>query len=106
VGEREGWREREGERERGRDEERGGRSVFSILLSPENPIMKRRSTKSSEPPTGNRGTFNPGKKKKKEKKRERKKKKEREHRMGQQRHPAGRLRTAPPLNPVSLFYFI
>lgn len=46
--------EREGERERGLE---GEGVSFSILCSPENPIMKRQSTKSSEPATETKGPF-------------------------------------------------
>lgn len=44
----------EGGRERGLE---GEGVSFSILCSPENPIMKRHSTKSSEPSTETEGTF-------------------------------------------------
>lgn len=52
-----GWgvfQQRERERERGLE---GEGVSFSILCSPENPIMKRQSTKSSEPATETKGPF-------------------------------------------------
>lgn len=49
-------RRRERQKKRGRGLEGEGVS-FSILCSPENPIMKRQSTKSSEPLTETEGPF-------------------------------------------------
>lgn len=70
--------EREGERERGLE---GEGVSFSILCSPENPIMKRQSTKSSEPATETKGPFI----------------QEREQRWGKSATQHAMRSTAPPL---------